>query len=65
MGHAGSCEAVLEKRERERKKMMICLPDCNTALSQIKSLKIVKKMGDASGSWFKDPSEGSEKVKKV
>lgn len=36
--------------------------DCNTALSQIKSLKIVKKMGDASGSWFKDPSEGSSKV---
>lgn len=36
--------------------------DCNTALSQIKSLKIVKKMGDASGSWFKDPSEGSAKV---
>lgn len=36
--------------------------DCNTALSQIKSLKIVKKVGDTAGSWFKDPSEGSSKV---
>ncbi|XP_061773370.1 olfactomedin-like protein 3 isoform X3 [Nerophis ophidion] len=36
--------------------------DCNAALSQIKSLKIVKKMGDTSGSWFKDPSDGSNKV---
>ncbi|XP_013888356.1 olfactomedin-like protein 3A [Austrofundulus limnaeus] len=36
--------------------------DCSTALSQIKSLKIVKKAGDPNGSWFKDPSEGSAKV---
>ncbi|XP_034541764.1 olfactomedin-like protein 3A [Notolabrus celidotus] len=36
--------------------------DCNTALSQIKSLKIVKKAGDTYGCWFKDPSEGSDKV---
>lgn len=36
--------------------------DCSIALSQIKSLKIVKKTGDSSGSWFKDPSEGSAKV---
>lgn len=37
-------------------------PDCSTALSRIKSLKIVKNVGDTSGSWFKDPSEGSAKV---
>ncbi|XP_074534194.1 olfactomedin-like protein 3A [Halichoeres trimaculatus] len=36
--------------------------DCNTALSQIKSLKIVKQTGDTYGCWFKDPSEGSAKV---
>lgn len=36
--------------------------DCTVALSQIKSLKIVKRTGDSSGSWFKDPSEGSTKV---
>ncbi|XP_056273526.1 olfactomedin-like protein 3A [Pseudoliparis swirei] len=36
--------------------------DCRTALSLIKSLKIVKKAGDTYGSWFKDPTEGSEKV---
>lgn len=36
--------------------------DCSVALTQIKSLKIVKRTGDSSGSWFKDPSEGSTKV---
>ncbi|KAF7663201.1 hypothetical protein LDENG_00216550 [Lucifuga dentata] len=36
--------------------------DCSTTLTQIKSLKIVKKAGDTLGSWFKDPSEGSNKV---
>lgn len=36
--------------------------DCSAALSQIKSVKIVKKVGDAIGSWFRDPTEGSEKV---
>ncbi|RVE71443.1 hypothetical protein OJAV_G00051710 [Oryzias javanicus] len=36
--------------------------DCRTTLSQIKSLKIVKKAGDASGSWLKDISKGSNKV---
>ncbi|XP_057692568.1 olfactomedin-like protein 3A [Corythoichthys intestinalis] len=36
--------------------------DCNVALSQIKSLKIIKKIGDIAGSWFKDPSRGSTKV---
>uniref|UniRef100_A0A3P8SEZ3 Olfactomedin-like domain-containing protein n=1 Tax=Amphiprion percula TaxID=161767 RepID=A0A3P8SEZ3_AMPPE len=36
--------------------------DCSAALSQIKSVKIVKKVGDAIGSWFRDPTEGSDKV---
>ncbi|XP_028264050.1 olfactomedin-like protein 1 [Parambassis ranga] len=36
--------------------------DCSTTLSQIKSLKIVKKAGDTYGTWFKDPSEGSANV---
>ncbi|KAG7260291.1 hypothetical protein CRUP_018207 [Coryphaenoides rupestris] len=36
--------------------------NCSTALNAIKSLKIVKKVGDAHGSWFKDPSTGSSKV---
>ncbi|XP_035769778.1 olfactomedin-like protein 1 [Neolamprologus brichardi] len=36
--------------------------DCSTGLSQIKSLKIVKKAGDTYGCWFKDPSEGSAKI---
>lgn len=39
--------------------------DCRLALSDIKSLKIVKKAGDAHGSWFKDTSEGSAKVSNI
>ncbi|KAK7892054.1 hypothetical protein WMY93_024017 [Mugilogobius chulae] len=61
-------EALLEQQIRDieqelKQKARIKVEnDCNTALSQIKSLKIVKKVGDTSGSWFKDPSEGSNKV---
>uniref|UniRef100_A0A3B4B905 Olfactomedin-like domain-containing protein n=1 Tax=Periophthalmus magnuspinnatus TaxID=409849 RepID=A0A3B4B905_9GOBI len=61
-------EALLEQQikdieqELKQKAKIKVENDCNTALSQIKSLKIVKKVGDTSGSWFKDPSEGSNKV---
>lgn len=61
-------EALLEQqiqdieRELKQKAKIKVDKDCNTALTQIKSLKIVKKAGDISGSWFKDPSEGSNKV---
>lgn len=62
-------EALLEQQikaaelDQMKKKANIKVEnDCSTALSQIKSLKIVKKAGDTSGSWFKDPSEGSSKV---
>ncbi|KAM9854150.1 olfactomedin-like protein 3 isoform 2-T3 [Aulostomus maculatus] len=62
-------EALLEQQikaaelDQLKKKATISLEnDCNTALSQIKSLKIVKKVGDSYGSWFKDPSAGSDKV---
>uniref|UniRef100_A0A3Q3XA83 Olfactomedin-like domain-containing protein n=1 Tax=Mola mola TaxID=94237 RepID=A0A3Q3XA83_MOLML len=59
-------EALLEQQikaaemdQLKRKAKIKVEKDCSTALSQIKSVKIVKKMGDISGSWFKDPSEGS------
>lgn len=61
-------EALLEQqikdieRELKQKANIKVENDCNSALTQIKSLKIVKKVGDPSGSWFKDPSEGSNKV---
>ncbi|CAN9498644.1 unnamed protein product [Ophioblennius macclurei] len=62
-------EALLEEQiraaelEQKKKRAQIHLDhDCNSALSQIRSLKIVKKAGDAHGTWFKDPSEGSNKV---
>lgn len=62
-------EALLEQQiqaaelDLQKKKARIKVEkDCNTALSQIKSLKIVKQAGDTYGCWFKDPSEGSAKV---
>ncbi|KAG7214867.1 hypothetical protein INR49_005135 [Caranx melampygus] len=62
-------EALLEQQMKAaeqdliKKKAKIKVEnDCSTALSQIKSLKIVKKAGDVYGSWFKDPSAQSEKV---
>ncbi|KAM3609619.1 uncharacterized protein V6R79_017800 [Siganus canaliculatus] len=62
-------EALLEQQikaaelDQLKKKAKIKVEkDCSIALNQIKSLKIVKKEGDTSGSWFKDPTEGSAKV---
>ncbi|XP_067292644.1 LOW QUALITY PROTEIN: olfactomedin-like protein 1 [Pseudorasbora parva] len=36
--------------------------DCSSELVGIKSLKIVKKLGDVNGSWMKDPTKGSVKI---
>ncbi|CAL8323077.1 unnamed protein product [Gadus morhua 'NCC'] len=62
-------ETLLEQQvmdaelEQLKKKAKLKLNnDCSTALSAVKSLKIVKKVGDTHGSWFKDPTPGSSKV---
>ncbi|XP_077374179.1 olfactomedin-like protein 3A [Festucalex cinctus] len=62
-------EALLEQQikaaeldQLKRKAKINVENDCNVALSEIKSLKIMKKMGDNAGSWFKDPFLGSAKV---
>ncbi|CAL8263355.1 unnamed protein product [Merluccius merluccius] len=62
-------EALLEQQvldaelEQLQKKAKLKLHnDCSTALSAVKSLKIVKKEGDTHGSWFRDPSSGSSKL---
>ncbi|XP_062245229.1 olfactomedin-like protein 3 [Platichthys flesus] len=62
-------EALLEQQikaaeldQLKKKAKIIVENDCSTALTQIKSLKIVKKAGDTHGSWFKDPSGQSAKV---
>ncbi|KAM6936820.1 olfactomedin-like protein 3 [Xenentodon cancila] len=62
-------EALLEQQikaaelEQLKKKAKIKVhDDCRITLSEIKSLKIVKKVGDSHGFWFKDTSEGSSKV---
>lgn len=36
--------------------------DCSTVLTAVKSLKIVKKAGDTTGSWLKDPTKGSARI---
>ncbi|XP_068169654.1 olfactomedin-like protein 1 [Antennarius striatus] len=60
-------EVLLEQQikaaelEQQKKKARIRVErDCGTVLTEIKSLKIVKRTGDTSGSWFKDPSDGSK-----
>lgn len=62
-------EALLEQQikaaelEQLKKKAKINVKnDCSMVLSKVKSLKIVKKSGDSNGCWFKDFSEGSNKV---
>ncbi|CAJ1057560.1 olfactomedin-like protein 3A [Xyrichtys novacula] len=62
-------EALLEQQiqaaeldQLQKKARIKVEKDCNKALSEIKSLKIVKKTGDTHGCWFKDPTEGSAKV---
>lgn len=41
---------------------VLFLSDCTSELTGIKSLKIVKKAGDTTGSWMKDPTKGSAKI---
>ncbi|XP_040019578.1 olfactomedin-like protein 3A [Gasterosteus aculeatus] len=62
-------EALLEQQikaaevdQLQRKATIQVENDCRMVLSQIKSLKIVKKAGDTYGTWFKDPTKGSTKV---
>ncbi|XP_026168326.1 olfactomedin-like protein 1 isoform X2 [Mastacembelus armatus] len=53
---------ALELDQLKKKAKLKVENDCSTSLTQIKSLKIVKRAGDTYGSWFKDPSERSAKV---
>ncbi|KAI4904612.1 hypothetical protein NFI96_005737, partial [Prochilodus magdalenae] len=41
---------------------LVSLDHCSTHLSSIKSQKIVKKAGDVTGSWMKDPTKGSSRI---
>uniref|UniRef100_A0A3B3HMR8 Olfactomedin-like domain-containing protein n=1 Tax=Oryzias latipes TaxID=8090 RepID=A0A3B3HMR8_ORYLA len=48
-------EALLEQQIKIQNEVL-------DVINNIKSLKVVKKAGDVSGSWLKDLSEGSQKV---
>ncbi|XP_023671875.1 olfactomedin-like protein 3A [Paramormyrops kingsleyae] len=59
-------EAVLEEQvkeaHRETKSKLEQKTDCDVVIKGVKSLKILKRAGEAQGSWMKDPSKGSSKV---
>ncbi|XP_051976042.1 olfactomedin-like protein 1 [Xyrauchen texanus] len=58
-------DSLLEHQVKEAKLKKTVIPkdkDCTYELVGIKSLKIVKKAGDANGSWMKDPTKGSAKI---
>ncbi|KAA0724496.1 Olfactomedin-like protein 1 [Triplophysa tibetana] len=59
-------DSLLEHQVKEAKlkKTAVFTKDkeCSSMLTGIKSLKIVKKAGDTTGSWMKDPTKGSAKI---
>ncbi|KAJ8416281.1 hypothetical protein AAFF_G00383030 [Aldrovandia affinis] len=55
-------EEQLKEEQRKEKAQLNLGTDCNTVLTGVKSLKIVKRDGEAHGSWLKDPTKGSAKV---
>ncbi|KYO21988.1 olfactomedin-like protein 1 isoform X1 [Alligator mississippiensis] len=52
----------IEEAEERRKIKLVLNASCDNMLTGIKSLKIVKKTGDAHGSWMKDPGKNHPKI---
>ncbi|KAK2838426.1 hypothetical protein Q7C36_013240 [Tachysurus vachellii] len=52
----------VQETQSKRKAVITAGKECSTRLSGIKSQKILKKAGDAVGSWLKDPTIGSSKI---
>ncbi|XP_061078700.1 olfactomedin-like protein 1 [Conger conger] len=55
-------EQQVQEEQRKQKDQLDLGRDCDTVLSGVKSLKIVKREGEAQGSWMKDPTNGSAKI---
>ncbi|XP_056596249.1 olfactomedin-like protein 1 isoform X2 [Triplophysa dalaica] len=61
IAHVEIEDSLLEHQVKEAKLKKSVIPedkDCSSVLTGIKSLKIVKKAGDTTGSWMKDPTKG-------
>ncbi|XP_051885392.1 olfactomedin-like protein 1 [Pristis pectinata] len=50
------------QQEQKKKAKFRMSSDCDSLLTGIKSLKIVKKAGDVQGSWIKDPARDFQKI---
>ncbi|XP_069759160.1 olfactomedin-like protein 1 [Narcine bancroftii] len=50
------------QQEQKRTAKFRLSSDCDSLLTSIKSLKIVKRVGDAQGSWIKDPARDFQKI---
>ncbi|XP_043562305.1 olfactomedin-like protein 1 [Chiloscyllium plagiosum] len=55
-------EEQIQQAEEKRKAKLRMAADCDLLLIGIKSLKIVKKIGENQGSWIKDPSRDFQKI---
>ncbi|XP_063052108.1 olfactomedin-like protein 3A [Engraulis encrasicolus] len=60
-------DALLDQQVREAKELkkrvkLTLVNACGTALTEVKSMKIVKKSGDLHGSWMRDATSGSAQV---
>ncbi|XP_064168501.1 olfactomedin-like protein 3A [Anguilla rostrata] len=55
-------EQQVKEEQRKQEEQLNLGRDCDTVLTGVKSLKIVKREGDAQGSWMKDPTNGSAKI---
>ncbi|XP_020652883.3 olfactomedin-like protein 1 [Pogona vitticeps] len=55
-------QELFEHEESKRKVKLMLNASCNYMIAGIKSLKIVKKSGDESGSWLKDPVKNYPKI---
>uniref|UniRef100_UPI00398EFE02 olfactomedin-like protein 3A n=1 Tax=Pristiophorus japonicus TaxID=55135 RepID=UPI00398EFE02 len=54
-------EEQIQQEEKKKAKLRLA-SDCEIMLAGIKSLKIVKKAGEARGSWIKDPARDFQKI---
>ncbi|KAL2093997.1 hypothetical protein ACEWY4_011309 [Coilia grayii] len=55
-------QQVKEAQEMKKKVKITFANACGTALTGVKSMKIVKKSGDVYGSWLRDPTKGSAQI---
>ncbi|XP_026520608.1 olfactomedin-like protein 1 [Notechis scutatus] len=55
-------QQLTEEQESKTKIKLMLNASCNYMITGFKSLKIVKKSGDAIGSWLKDPGKNYQKI---